>query len=224
MTDARWTDTDDYLAEQLLASDDALATALEESASAGLPSIAVSPLQGKFLHILARLMGATRVLEIGTLGGYSAIWMGRALGPDGRLVSLELSPEHARVARANVARAGLDKVVDVVVGPALASLPRLLEQEGPGSFDLTFIDADKPNNPHYWEWALKLTRPGGAIVVDNVVRDGKLPDASSTDAAVVGSRQLIEAMGRSTGAVSSALQTVGHKGYDGFAIAFVNGP
>lgn len=224
MTDARWSDTDDYLAEQLLVSDEALDTALKESASAGLPSIAVSPLQGKFLHILARLIGARRVLEIGTLGGYSAIWMGRALGPSGRLVSLEVSPEHARVARANVARAGLDKVVDVVVGPALESLPLLLEQEGAGSFDLTFIDADKPNNPRYWEWALKLTRPGGAIVVDNVVRDGKVADAGSTDPAVTGSRQLIEAMGSTVGAVSSALQTVGHKGYDGFAIAVVNEP
>lgn len=224
MTDSLWHDTDTYLAEHLVEDDKALESALQESAAAGLPAIAVSPLQGKFLYILARLIGARRVLEVGTLGGYSAIWMGRALGPEGRLVSLEVSPEHARVARENLARAGLGEVAEVVVGPALESLPRLLEQEGPASFDLTFIDADKTNNPRYWEWALRLTRLGGVIVVDNVVREGQVSDASSTDAAVVGSRQVIEAIGAAPSAVGTALQTVGVKGYDGFAIALVTGP
>jgi predicted O-methyltransferase YrrM len=221
MTDARWQDTDDYLTAHLVGEDEALSLALADSEAAGLPAISVSPLQGKFLHVLARLMGARRVLEIGALGGYSAIWLGRALPPGGRMVSLELKEEHARVARANLKRAGLDGVVEVMVGPALATLPALAETEGVGSFDLTFIDADKPNNPRYWEWAVKLTRPGGAIVVDNVVRDGRLPDASSTDANVLGSRQVIEAIGASAGAIGSALQTVGTKGYDGFAIAMV---
>ncbi len=224
MTDARWQDADNYLAEQLVEDDKALRSALEDSQAAGLPAIAVSPLQGKFLYILARLIGARRVLEVGTLGGYSAIWMGRALGPQGRLVSLEVSPEHARVARANLARAGLGEVAEVIVGPALVSLPKVLEQAGPASFDLTFIDADKTNNAGYWEWALRLTRPGGAIVVDNVVRDGEVANAASTDSAVIGSRQVIEAMGAAPAAVATALQTVGLKGYDGFAIALVSGP
>lgn len=223
MTDIRWQETDLFLSQHLLEADEALEGALASSAECGLPPINVSPLQGKFLHVLARLMGARRVLEIGTLGGYSAIWLARALPPGGKLVSLELNPEHARVARANISRAGLGTTVEVVVGPALSSLPELLGSHGPASFDLTFIDADKPNNPRYWEWALKLTRPGGAVVVDNVVRQGQLADAASTDANVRGSRQVIEAMGAARSAVGAALQTVGVKGYDGFAIAVVEG-
>ncbi|MGH9107599.1 MAG: O-methyltransferase, partial [Acidimicrobiales bacterium] len=191
------------------------------SQQAALPAINVSPLQGRFLHVLARLMGARRVLEVGTLGGYSAIWLGRALPAGGRLVSLELEPRHAEVARANLARAGLAATVEVRVGTALESLPRLSEEEGEASFDLTFIDADKPNNPAYFRWALRLTRPGGAIVVDNVVRDGQVADAASTDAGVVGTRRLLEAMGAEPGVVASVLQTVGEKGYDGLAVAIV---
>lgn len=221
MTDSRWDAADDYLGSQLIEPDDVLDAALQASRDAGLPAIAVSPLQGKFLHILARLMGARKVLEIGTLGGYSAIWLGRALPAGGRLVTLELSPEHAQVARANIGRAGLADVVEVVVGKALDSLPGVLEREGEASFDLAFIDADKPSNPDYWQWALRLVRPGGAIVVDNVVRDGQVADADSTNAAVIGSRQVIEAMGRAPAATASALQTVGVKGYDGFAIAII---
>lgn len=221
MTDRRWHEADQYLADALLRPDEVLERALQQIQDAGMPPISVSPLQGKFLHILARLMGARRVLEIGTLGGYSTIWLGRALPEAGRLVSLELEPEHARVARSNIAHAGLEQKVEVRVGPALSSLPRLLDEQGPGSFDLTFIDADKPNNPQYWEWALKLTRPGGAVVVDNVVRGGEVANAASTDAAVAGSRAVIEAIGAAPSALGTALQTVGSKGYDGFAVALV---
>lgn len=224
MSETLWRDNDRYLAQHLVEEDDVLEATLAESDRAGLPPINVSPLQGKFLHVLARLMGARKVLEIGTLGGYSAIWLGRALPAEGRLVSLEVSPEHARVARSNISRAGLDGKVEVLEGPALESLPRLEATEGPASFDLTFIDADKPNNPNYWRWALQLTRPGGAIVVDNVVRQGQLADASSGDANVLGSRGVIEAIGASATAVGTALQTVGVKGYDGFAVALVEGP
>ena len=224
MTETLWTESDRYLAAQLLEDDPVLEAALASSAEAGLPAINVSPLQGKFLYLLARLIGARRVLEIGTLGAYSAIWMARALPAGGRLVSLEVSPEHARVARANIVRAGLESTIEVVVGPALESLPRLAEAEGRGSFDLTFIDADKPNNSQYWRWALELTRPGGAVVVDNVVRQGQVSDAGSTDVSVKGSREVIEAMGAAPTASGTALQTVGVKGYDGFAIAVVEGP
>jgi predicted O-methyltransferase YrrM len=178
-------------------------------------------MQGKFLHVLARLMGARRVLEIGSLGGYSAIWLGRALPPGGKLYTLEVSPHHARVAGANIADAGLEDRVEVVVGPALTTLPVLEADPGPASFDLTFIDADKPNNAAYFAWALRLTRPGGAIVVDNVVRNGGVADPANPDPSVVGTRQLFEAMAAETGITASALQTVGAKGYDGFAIALV---
>lgn len=224
MSDPRWHAADDYLESQFTVEDEVLVSARKESEAAGLPPIAVSPLQGKFLHVLARLIGARRALEVGTLGGYSAIWTARALGPGGRLVSLEISPEHARVAGANLARAGLDEVVEVVVGPALETLPGLARSEGEASFDMAFIDADKPNNPAYWQWALRLVRPGGLVVVDNVVRAGQVADGASTDAAVVGSRQVIQAMATAPGAVATALQTVGNKGYDGFAIAVVGVP
>jgi predicted O-methyltransferase YrrM len=219
----RWDDVDNYFAGKLVGQDEALDGALEASAAAGLPPISVSPLQGKFLNLLARLMGAHRVLEIGSLGGYSAIWLARALpaAPEGKLISLEVEPRHAEVARANIARAGLSGTAEVVVGAALDTLPQLSKQVGPASFDLTFIDADKPNNPAYFKWALELTRPGGAIVVDNVVRDGQVADAGSSDPTVVGTRQLVDTVVGAPGVSATAIQTVGTKGYDGFAIAIV---
>jgi predicted O-methyltransferase YrrM len=209
------------LEDRLGVEDEVLRHAQKAAADAGLPAISVMPLQGKFLHILARLMGARRVLEIGSLGGYSAIWLGRALPADGYLYTLEINPHHARVAESNIAAAGLSERVEVVLGPALDTLPALVADPGPASFDLTFIDADKPNNAAYFAWALRLTRPGGAIVVDNVVRNGGVADPTSQDASVVGTQQLFEAMATETGITASALQTVGAKGYDGFAIAFV---
>jgi predicted O-methyltransferase YrrM len=231
MDNALWEQVDSYLAGQLVGDDDVLTATLRASADAGLPAISVSPLQGKFLHVLARLMGARRVLEIGSLGGYSAIWIGRALPPppDGRLISLEVDHHHAAVARANISNAGLSGTVEVIVGPALESLPRVARDLGPASFDLTFIDADKANNAAYYRWALQLTRPGGAIIVDNVVRDGKVADAESSDPSVVGTRELFETMARAPEedlprAAATALQTVGAKGYDGFAISIVEGP
>jgi predicted O-methyltransferase YrrM len=224
MSDPTWADVDNYLESALVAEDEVLVRAQQTAADAGLPAISVTPLQGKFLYVMARLMGARRVLEIGSLGGYSAIWLGRALPADGKLYTLELSPDHARVAGANIAAAGLADRVEVMVGPALATLPRLLADPGPASFDLTFIDADKPNNPAYFSWAVRLTRPGGAIVVDNVVRQGRVADRSSDDPAVIGTRHLFDVMGDHPGVTASALQTVGSKGHDGFAIALVEPP
>ncbi len=228
MDKTRWEEVDDYLGGLLIGEDEVLTCTLRASAEAGLPAISVSPLQGKFLHLVARLMGARRVLEVGSLGGYSAIWLGRALPPppEGKLVSLEVNHHHAAVARANIANAGLSGTVDVIVGPALESLPRVARDLGPASFDLTFIDADKPNNPAYYRWALQLTRPGGLIVVDNVVRDGEVANPESSDPSVTGTRQLFETMAgaREEGgpaATATALQTVGLKGYDGFAMAIV---
>jgi predicted O-methyltransferase YrrM len=223
--ETRWDQVDNYLAGMLVGDDDVLDATLKSSAEAGLPPISVSPLQGKFLNLLAQLMGARRVLEIGSLGGYSAIWLGRALpsAPEGKLVSLEVSPRHAEVARANIARAGLSDVAEVIVGPALESLPKLAEDVGKASFDLAFIDADKPNNAAYFNWALELTRPGGAIVVDNVVRDGGVADSKSSDPAIVGTRKLFDTIADSRGVAATALQTVGIKGYDGFAVAIVGG-
>ncbi len=221
----RWDDVDNYLAGVLVGEDDALDGALEASAAAGLPAISVSPLQGKFLHILARLMGAHRVLEIGSLGGYSAIWLARALpaAPEGKLISLEVEPRHAEVARGNIAKAGLSGIAEVVVGAALDTLPQISKEFGPASFDLTFIDADKPNNPAYFNWALELTRPGGAIVVDNVVREGRVAEAAGSDPMVLGTRRLFDTIGSTPGVAATAIQTVGVKGYDGFAIAIVPG-
>jgi predicted O-methyltransferase YrrM len=231
MDNTDWDQVDNYLAGLLVGDDDVLTGTLQASREAGLPAINVSPLQGKFLHILARLMGARRVLEVGALGGYSAIWVGRALPPppDGRLISLEVDHHHAAVARANISNAGLSGTVEVIVGPALESLPRVARDYGPDSFDLAFIDADKPNNAAYYRWALQLVRPGGAIVVDNVVRSGKVADAESTDPSIVGTRQLFETMARLPeedlpGVAATALQTVGAKGYDGFSISIVDGP
>ena len=223
MDERRWNEVDNYLESQLLEADPVLNRVIETSQQSGLPPIAVSPLQGKFLYLLARLMGARRVLEIGTLGGYSAIWLGRALpaAPAGRLVSLEVNPMHADVAQVNIADAGLAEIVQVRLGAALDSLPKLAEEFGEGAFDLAFIDADKQNNAAYFSWAMKLTRPGGAIVVDNVVRQGQVVDERSDDPSVVGTRKLFAEMAQDNRMTATAIQTVGLKGYDGFAISIV---
>ncbi len=215
-----WDDVDAYVHEHLAPDDDVLAAALRDSDAAGLPPIAVTAAQGKLLHLLAGLQGARNILEIGTLGGYSTIWMARALPADGRLVTLEYSPLHAEVAGRNIARAGLEGVVDVRVGPALESLPRLAD-ENPPPFDLVFVDADKGNNMRYLEWALRLTRAGSLIVVDNVVRGGKVADPDDTTEGVRGSRAALEMIGSHPRLTGTAIQTVGAKGYDGFALARV---
>jgi predicted O-methyltransferase YrrM len=220
MSTNTWDEVDNYLGDALGDGDEALHAALQASQAAGLPAIQVSPMQGKF-HLLARLMGARRVLEIGALGGYSAIWLGRALPPGGRLVSLELEPRHAEVARANLAYAGLADVAEVRVGPALETLPGLADEVGEDHFDLAFIDADKENNAEYFRWALRLTRPGGAVVIDNVVRNGQVANGASQDVSVLGTRRLFGAIGEAEGVLAAALQTVGIKGYDGFALALV---
>jgi predicted O-methyltransferase YrrM len=177
-------------------------------------------MQGKFLHLLVLISGAKHILELGTLGGYSTIWLARALPPGGRLITLEFSPRHAAVAEANIARAGLSSMVEIRVGPAAISLEGL-HGESPEPFDLIFIDADKPNNPTYLEWALKLSRPGTVIVVDNVVREGEIANAASVNAAVTGTRTMFSTMSGHPNLQATALQTVGSKGYDGFAIALV---
>lgn len=221
MSESRtWDDVDAYFSTHLAPNDEALAAALRDNEAAGLPAIDVAANQGKFLHLLALIQGARRILEIGTLGGYSTIWLARALPADGRLISLEYSARHAEVACRNIARAGLDGLVEVRVGPALESLPKLTD-ENPEPFDLVFIDADKANNPHYVEWALKLTRAGSVIVVDNVVRGGRVADADSTEPDVRGTRAAIELIATHPRLSGTALQTVGSKGYDGFALARV---
>ncbi|MXM62703.1 methyltransferase [Streptomyces sp. HUCO-GS316] len=215
-----WDAVDDYFTAQLSPDDEALEAALRDSEAAGLPSIAVTAPQGKFLHLLALVQGARTILEIGTLGGYSTIWLGRALPADGRLVSLEYNPRNAEVATRNLARAGLDKIVEVRVGAALDTLPQLAD-ENPAPFDLVFIDADKANNPRYVEWALRLTRAGSLIVVDNVVRGGQVADPDSTAPDVRGTREAVELIGSHPRLDGTAIQTVGSKGYDGFALARV---
>src|SRR3954471_15445095 len=220
MAEDRWSAVDRYFTEQLLPDDPALVAALEASADARLPAINVSPSQGMLLQLLARAVGARRILEIGTLGGYSTIWLARALPVDGQLITLEADARHADVARGNVARAGLANMVEVRLGRALDTLPRL-ESESQGPFDFVFIDADKPNNTPYFEWALRLTRPGSLIVVDNVVRGGDVVDAASDDAGVEGVRRLLARLGDEPRVRATAIQTVGAKGYDGFAIAQV---
>ncbi|MFI5679474.1 O-methyltransferase [Streptomyces cellulosae] len=215
-----WDAVDDYFTAHLSPEDDVLDAALRDSEAAGLPHIAVTAPQGKLLQLLAQIQGARTVLEIGTLGGYSTIWLARALPADGRLVTLEYDPRHAEVATRNIARAGLDTLVEVRVGPALESLPQLAD-ENPAPFDLVFIDADKGNNPHYVEWALKLTSAGSLIVLDNVVRGGRVTDADSTASDVQGTRTALELIGRHPRLSGTAVQTVGSKGYDGFALARV---
>ncbi|MEW2492080.1 O-methyltransferase [Streptomyces nodosus] len=215
-----WDDVDAYFTTLLAPDDEVLTEALRDSDAAGLPQIAVSPNQGKLLHLLARIQGARRVLEIGTLGGYSTIWLARALPEDGRLITLEYSAVHAEVARRNLDRAGLGEITQVRVGPALESLPKLAE-EHPEPFDLVFIDADKVNNPQYVEWALRLTRPGGLIILDNVVRGGRVTDPDSEDPSVRGTRAALELIASHPRLSGTAIQTVGTKGYDGFALARV---
>lgn len=219
MTSETWTAVDDYIASLLIPPDPALDAAQQASAAAGLPAIAVSTPQGKFLHVLARIRGARRILEIGTLGGYSTIWLARALPAGGRLISLEFDPKHAAVARDNVQRAGLGDRVDIRVGRAIDALPALASLE---PFDLVFVDADKPSTPDYVRWALKLTRSGSVIVVDNVVREGALIDASGSDANAEGMRQAMAVLASAPRVTSTVIQTVGSKGYDGFAIALVD--
>jgi predicted O-methyltransferase YrrM len=220
MTQELWTTVDHYIADQLAPADAALKTALERSAAAGLPPINVSPNQGKLLHIFARLVGARAILEIGTLGGYSSIWLARALAPGGRLITLEADARHAELARTNIAGAGLAGVVDVRVGNALDTLPKLAA-EGAAPFDLAFIDADKANTPSYFTWALKLARVGALIIVDNVVRKGAVADATTTDADVQGMRRFYEMAAAESRVTATAIQTVGSKGYDGFSVALV---
>ncbi|HEX9127826.1 MAG TPA: O-methyltransferase [Gemmatimonadaceae bacterium] len=220
VTEDQWTEVDQYFSESLLPSDPILDSALEASVAAGLPAISVSPNQGKLLQMLAQILGARSILEIGTLGGYSTIWLARGMHAGGHLITLEVDPKHAEVAQLNVARAGLQNVVDVRIGNAVEILPQLSAQRR-GPFDLIFIDADKPNIPVYFEWALKLSRPGTLIIVDNVVRDGAVIDADSTDSSVQGVRRFIERPGAESRASGTVIQTVGIKGYDGFAIVLV---
>ncbi len=218
----RWSAVEQYYDHLFRFTDPGLEAALASSRAAGLPDIQVSPAQGRFLHLLARLLGARRILEIGTLGGYSTIWLARALPSDGRLVSLEVDPRHAEVARANVARAGLGKVVEVRVGRALETLPRL-EAEAAGPFDLVFIDADKTGYPEYLDWAVRLSRPGSLLVFDNVVRRGDVADPASADPNVQGVRTMNERLAREPRLSATVVQTVGVKGYDGMTLALVVG-
>ena len=217
-----WNTVDEYFGQTVAPSDPALDAALAASDAAGLPQIAVSPPQGKLLQLLARIRGARSILEIGTLGGYSTICLARALPEGGRLISLEFSPKHAEVARGNISAAGLAELVEVRVGAALESLPKL-QAEGVGPFDLVFIDADKANNPHYVRWALELSRPGTLIIVDNVVRGGRVGDPANQDADVLGTRAALELIAAEPRLDGTAVQTVGVKGYDGFALALVTG-
>ena len=215
-----WTSVDRYLTDQLVPADPALDAALATSASAGLPDIAVSPNHGKLLHLIAKIQGARKILEIGTLGGYSTIWLARALPPGGSLITLEFDPKHADVARANIGNAGLGRLVQVRVGAALDTLPQLAT-EGRGPFDLIFIDADKVNTPLYFTWALRLSRPGSLIIVDNVVRDGAVADPATSDVSVQGMRHFFDLVRAEPRVEATAVQTVGVKGYDGLAIVRV---
>jgi predicted O-methyltransferase YrrM len=218
----QWSAVDRYIADSLLAADPALEATLAAAVAAGLPEIQVTANQGKLLQLFAQMCGARRILELGTLAGYSTIWLARGLPPGGRVVTLEADPSHAEVARKNFAGAGLDGVVELVVGPALETLPRLAARAPFEPFDLIFIDADKENYPAYLEWSLKLSRPGTVIVADNVVRNGAVLDGASADARVQGVRRLYEMIGRDSRLCATALQTVGDKGYDGFIVAIVN--
>jgi predicted O-methyltransferase YrrM len=215
-----WNEVDRYFTERLGLDDEALAAALRDSEAAGLPAISVSAPQGKLLHLLALAIGARSILEIGTLGGYSAIWLARALPEAGSLISLEVDARHAEVAERNLRRAGVDGKVRVRVGPALETLPAL-EREGAGPFDLVFIDADKPSNPQYVEWAVRLARPGALVVLDNVVRGGRVILEDSADASIQGVRRAMDVFAGEARLSATAIQTVGTKGYDGFAVALV---
>ncbi|MHB1533854.1 MAG: O-methyltransferase [Acidimicrobiales bacterium] len=220
MTDQDWAAVDRYLGAVVVGADPVLDAVLQANADAGLPAIDVSPAQGRFLSLLVRLAGARSILEVGTLGGYSTICLARALPPGGRLTTLEVEERHAAVARVNLTQAGVSDRVEIRVGPALDSLPSI-EAEGGGAFDLVFIDADKANNPRYVEWALRLTRPGSVIVIDNVIRGGRVLDSASDSADVRGTRETLELLGREPRLEATAIQTVGSKGWDGFAVAVV---
>ncbi len=220
-----WSAVDSYIAGHLIGEDPELEEAMQASAAAGLPPIAVTPAQGKLLELLARVQGARTILELGTLGGYSTIWLARALPADGHLVTLEAELRYAQLARVNIARAGFGDVVEIRVGPALETLPEL-EAEGAGPFDLIFIDADKGNYPGYFSWALKLSRPGTVIIGDNVVRDGAILDPDADDPSggnetIKGVRRFYEMLAAEPRVSATAIQTVGDKGYDGFVLALV---
>jgi predicted O-methyltransferase YrrM len=220
-----WTAVDQYIGEHLLTEDPVLDAALAASEAAGLPPIAVTPNQGKLLALLVRIHGARSILELGTLGGYSTIWLAREVAGKGKVTTLELDPAYAEVARTNIANAGLSEVVEIRVGPALETLPEL-HAEGAGPFDMIFIDADKQNNPGYLKWALKLSRPGSLIVADNVVRAGAILDPAGSDpsvgnSGVLGIRRLFELLAAEPRVSATAIQMVGAKGYDGFALALV---
>ncbi len=221
MSQELWSAVDRYLTETLVAPGRDLDATLAANAQAGLPAIDVSAPQGKLLSMLASMVGAQRILEIGTLGGYSTIWLARALPPGGCLVTLEVDPRHATVAAENIRRAGMEKCVEIRIGPALDSLRRLADA-GQGPFDLVFIDADKPSTADYFDWALRLTRPGSIIIADNVVRAGEIVNAGSDDERVRGMRRFVEVLAREPRVTATGLQTVGTKGYDGFVIARVN--
>lgn len=219
-TPENWRRVDDYLAATLLDDDPTLTEARADSLAAGLPAIEVTPLAGKLLHLLARMTGARRVLEVGTLGGYSTIWLARGIPRDGRVVTLELEQQHADIARANLERAGVSERVEIIVGRAADTLPRIAER-GDEPFDLVFIDADKESNTIYLDWAIRLGHPGTVIVVDNVGRSGDVADPGADDAMVVGTQRALELLGSDPRVDATALQTVGGKGWDGLAIAIV---
>jgi predicted O-methyltransferase YrrM len=222
VTREQWTEIDRYTSDLLIPADPIQAATLQANADAGLPSIDVTPNQGKLLELLARVQGASSILELGTLGGYSTIWLARALPEGGRVVTLESELRHAEVARSNIARAGFSDVVDLRVGPALETLPRLLD-EGLGPFDLIFIDADKRTYPDYFGWALRLSRPGTVIIADNVVRSGGVADPRTTDPNNLGARRLHELVAAEPRVSATTIQTVGAKGYDGFMLMLVDG-
>lgn len=215
-----WSAVDRYIEDSLVGRDPVLDAALHDSDAAGLPAINVSPTQGKFLCLLARSLGAKKILEVGTLAGYSTIWLGRSLPQYGHLITLEIDPKHAAVANANIARAGLAAQVEVRLGPAVEALPQLA-RENAGPFDFVFIDADKPSIPTYFDWAVRLARRGTVIIVDNVVRNGEVINAASSDTGVPGVRKLIEGLSSDPRVDATAIQSVGTKGYDGFLMAIV---
>lgn len=220
LSEKNWAEVDEFIAGLFVGSDPVLDAAMKASEKAGLPEIEVSPSYGKLLFLLAKMIGARKILEIGTLGGYSTIWLARALPKDGRLVTLEYDPKHAEIARKNIANAGFADIVEVRVGRALDTLSKMA---GEGPFDLFFLDADKPNNPAYFDWALKLSRKGSLIVADNVVRWGAITNPESTDASVKGVRSFLEIIAQEKRVSGTAIQTVGMKGHDGFALALVTG-
>lgn len=219
MTQKLWTEVDEYLNAQLIGVDPILEDARRASSAAGLPDIAVAPNQGKLLYLLARIHGAKKILEIGALGGYSTIWLARALPPGGRLITLEADPKHAEVARANIARAGFANQVELRLGKAIDTLPAL---EGEAPFDFVFIDADKPSTPDYFAWSLRLSRPGTVIIVDNVIREGGIVETHSTDGSNQGVRRLHEMLAAEARVTATSIQTVGSKGHDGFTLALVD--